>query len=398
MAKRAGIQSGGAAIKGFRGLAAWVVVSVVFAPAAGAADRDGVLAKEGFWTVGAGVGRNADKCLATVPVKGGGLFALMASQGRITFGIRPKDRLRPGREGVLETEAYAYDFQPSFGKDGSDLYFDGYMSKNAVAAIRLAKAIRVSVDHRVVQAVAVENTGLEQALDAVIDCSNGKRGWWGKGADAAQASDGGRRDDEHSGGSGSAFFISADGVAVTAAHVVKGCGKLDSPRWGAIKVLAADPRADLAILKAPAGSGQFVPLRARGPRLGENMAAAGYPLGELLGAGLKITTGVVSGLSGPQGDRGLFQLSAPIQPGNSGGPVIDSDGALIGVVAAKLDELKVVDATGIFPQNINFAVPVSILQSFLDENGVAYKTAAATGVAGATTAMPGYTFAVVCTR
>ena len=168
-------------------------------------------------------------------------------------------------------------------------------------------------------------------------------------------------------------------------------------RNGTYWPLAADPRADLAILKAPAGSGQYVPLRTRGPRLGENMSAAGYPLGQLLGPGLKITTGVVSGLSGPQGDSGLFQLSAPIQPGNSGGPVIDADGALIGVVAAKLDELKLADATGVFPQNINFAVPVTILQSFLDENGVTYKTAAPAGAPGATAAMPGYTFAVVCT-
>jgi serine protease Do len=159
-----------------------------------------------------------------------------------------------------------------------------------------------------------------------------------------------------------------------------------------------DPQADLAVLRTPSASGQFVSLRVRGPKLGEPMTAAGYPLGDLLGTGLKVTTGVVSGLSGPGGDRGLFQLSAPIQPGNSGGPVIDSAGALIGVTAAKLDEVKLVEATGVFPQNINFAVPAPVLESFLDENGVAYKTAApAAGAAGAT-AMTGYTFQVICSR
>ncbi|MDB5496788.1 MAG: hypothetical protein JWP28_819 [Phenylobacterium sp.] len=385
-------------MQGFRSVAAWLaVVAVAFAPTVGTAEEKAVLAKEGFWSVGAGDGRNSGRCMASVPVKGGGMFALIATQGEVTFGVTVQGRLRQGRQGVFETEAYVFNFEPTFGKEGDSLYFDDYMGKNALAALRLAKAIRVSVDRRVALAVDVENSGLEQALDAVIDCSNGKRGWWGKGADLAQASNDGPRERASAGGSGSAFFISADGVAVTAAHVVKGCGRLESPRWGVVKVLAADPRADLAILKAPGASGQYVPLRARGPRLGETMSAAGYPLGQLLGSGLKITTGVVSGLSGPQGDRGLFQLSAPIQPGNSGGPVIDANGALIGVVAAKLDELKLVDATGVFPQNVNFAVPVTILQSFLEENGVAYKTAAAAGLAGPAAAMPGYTFAVVCT-
>jgi S1-C subfamily serine protease len=385
-------------MQGWKRLAAWLAVfAVAFAPTVGTAEEKPVLAKEGFWSVGVGEGVDAGRCIASVPVKAGGMFVLMADQGEVTFGFVARGRLRQGRQGLFETEAYSFDFAPTYAKEGDVLYLDDFMNKNALAALRLAKAIRVSIDRRVVLAVDVDNTGLEAALDAMIDCSKGERGWWGKGAQLTRASNDRKHEATPAGGSGSAFFISADGVAVTAAHVVKGCGRLESPRWGVVKVLAADPRADLAILKAPAASGQFVPLRARGPRLGENMSAAGYPLGQLLGPGLKITTGVVSGLSGPQGDRGLFQLSAPIQPGNSGGPVIDADGALIGVVAAKLDELKLADATGVFPQNINFAVPVTILQSFLDENGVTYKTAAPASAAGATAAMPGYTFAVVCT-
>ena len=385
-------------MQGLKRLTAWIAAFAVgLAPTVGTAEEKPVLAKKGFWRVGVGEGVDAGRCIASVPVKAGGLFLLMADQGEVTFGFVAPGRLRQGREGLFETEAYSFNFAPTYGKEGDVLYFDDVMNKNALAALRLAKAIRISVDRRVALAVDVENTGLEAALDAMIDCSKGERGWWGRGAELTRAANDKKREAAPAGGSGSAFFISADGVAVTAAHVVKGCGRLESPRWGVVKVLAADPRADLAILKAPAASGQYVPLRARGPRLGENMAAAGYPLGQLLGPGLKITTGVVSGLSGPQGDRGLFQLSAPIQPGNSGGPVIDANGALIGVVAAKLDELKLADATGVFPRNINFAVPVTILQSFLDENGVTYKTATPAGVAGAAAAMPGYTFAVVCT-
>jgi S1-C subfamily serine protease len=380
-------------MRGFRSVAAWLaVVAVALAPVASRAEL--VPNKQGVWNVGAG---EDGLCLASAPIKSGGYFGLMAAQGEVSFGAGNDRRLRQGSQGIFETEAYSFNFKPSYGKDGDSFYFDDFLNKNAMAALRLAKRIHISIDRRTVIDINVENSGLEEALDAVIDCSNGRRGWWGKGAELTRASNDKKHEAAPAGGSGSAFFISADGVAVTAAHVVKGCGRLESPRWGVVKVLAADPRADLAILKAPGASGQYVPLRARGPRLGENMSAAGYPLGQLLGPGLKITTGVVSGLSGPQGDRGLFQLSAPIQPGNSGGPVIDADGALIGVVAAKLDELKMADATGVFPQNINFAVPVTILQSFLDENGVTYKTATPAGVAGAAAAMPGYTFAVVCT-
>ena len=380
-------------MRGFQNVAAWIaVVAVALAPVASRAEL--VPNKQGVWNVG------ADKdglCLASAPIKSGGYFGLIAAHGEVSFGAGNDLRLRQGSQGIFETEAYSFDFKPTYAEEGDSLYFDEFLNKTAMAALRLAKRIHISVDRRTVIDIDVQNTGLDEVLDAVIDCSNGKRGWWGKGADLAQASNHEPRERASAGGSGSAFFISADGVAVTAAHVVKGCGRLESPRWGVVKVLAADPRADLAILKAPGASGQYVPLRARGPRLGETMSAAGYPLGQLLGSGLKITTGVVSGLSGPQGDRGLFQLSAPIQPGNSGGPVIDANGALIGVVAAKLDELKLADATGVFPQNVNFAVPVTILQSFLEENGVAYKTTAPASVAGPAAAMPGYTFAVVCT-
>jgi S1-C subfamily serine protease len=356
-----------------------------------------VLNKEGVWLVGP----QGDKCFASAPLKVGGWFMLKAEMGQLSFGIdldRPPPR---GERGSFQTEAYAFDFQPSYTKDGV-LYFRENLGSNALAALRLARDLRVSVDSREVMGVHLQGTGLDGVLDAVTQCSAGRSGWWGAGAKLASTAEtqpkpGGAREAAHAEiGSGSAFFISADGLAVTAAHVVKDCGRVESPRWGAVKVLASDPQADLAVLKTSSASGQFVPLRIRGPKLGEPMSAAGYPLGQLLGSGLKVTTGVVSGLSGPGGDRGLFQLSAPIQPGNSGGPVIDAAGALIGVTSAKLDEVELVEATGVFPQNVNFAVPVTVLQSFLEENGVAYKTAAAPGPAGL--AMPAYTFSVVCSR
>ena len=348
------------------------------------------LNKEGVWELGP----DGAKCFASAPLKSGGEFMLMADKGGVSFGVGLDHPPREGRRGVFATEAYSFDFEPSYTKDGI-VYFRDSLNENALAALRLANDLQITVDGREVMQAHVAGTGLGAVLDDVMACSRGKSGWWGEGVKlASSAKPDAGAEAQHAGGSGSAFFISADGVAVTAAHVVNECKRVESPRWGAMKVLAFDTEADLAVLKASSASGQFVPLRIRGPKLGEPMSAAGYPLGDLLGKGLKITTGVVSGLSGPQGDRGLFQLSAPIQPGNSGGPVIDGAGALIGVTSAKLDELKVAEATGVFPQNVNFAVPVTILQSFLDENGIAYQTAAA--APNATIGMPGYTFQIIC--
>jgi hypothetical protein len=363
-------------------------------------DPRGVLNKEGVWTVGA----DGEKCFGSAPLKSGGEFILMGDAGRLGFGVGLRQPPRQGRQGAFQTEAYSFDFRPSYTKDGM-LYMEDYIGQNGLAALRLARDLRITVDGREMMQAHVEGTGLDGVLDAVLQCSRGRSGWWGQGAKVQTASRPapdrepapGREPAPAAGGTGSAFFITADGVAVTAAHVVEGCRSVVSPRWGVAKVLAADKAADLAILKIASASGEFVPLRVRGPRLGEPMTAAGYPLGDLLGSGLKITTGVVSGLAGPEGDRGLFQLSAPIQPGNSGGPVIDADGALIGVTEGKLDEVKVAAATGIFPQNVNFAVPVTVLASFLDENGVTYRAASAApkGPAPAV-GMTGYTFELVC--
>ena len=389
-----------------KGQAGWWGQGVGGKPAGGRgvpawAGDHAVLNKEGVWKVGA----NGDKCYATAPLKTGGWFALMGEAGQLSFATGVDHPPAQGRQGLFETEAYSFKFEPSYTKDGI-LYFRERINANALAALRLARDFRISVDGREVMEAHVQGSGLDGVLDALTQCSSGRTGWWGAGAKLAaaapQAKPGADREARRDeGGSGSAFFIGADGLAVTAAHVVKDCKRIDSQRWGAVKVLAVDPQADLAVLKTASASGQFVSLRVRGPKLGEPMTAAGYPLGDLLGSGLKVTTGVVSGLSGPGGDRGFFQLSAPIQPGNSGGPVIDAAGALIGVAVAKLDEVELVQATGVFPQNVNFAVPAPILEAFLDENGVAYRTAAppAPNAAGAgATAMTGYTFQVVCSR
>ena len=91
-----------------------------------------------------------------------------------------------------------------------------------------------------------------------------------------------------------------------------------------------------------------------------------------------VTTGIVSSLSGLLNDTRFLQISAAVQPGNSGGPLLASSGDVVGVVAAKLNALKVVRATGTIPENINFAIKTGALRDFLDNSVVPYQISDAT--------------------
>ena len=155
-------------MRGFRTVAAWLaVVAVAFAPAVGSAEP--VLDKQGIWTVGAD---KSGLCLARAPIKSGGYFGLIATNGGVSFGAGNDRRLRQGSQGIFETEAYSFEFKPSYGKEGDSLYFDDFFNKSAMAALRLAKRIHISIDRRTVIDIDVEKAGLSVVLDAVIDCSN----------------------------------------------------------------------------------------------------------------------------------------------------------------------------------------------------------------------------------
>ena len=90
------------------------------------------------------------------------------------------------------------------------------------------------------------------------------------------------------------------------------------------------------------------------------------------------TLGNVTALAGLRDDSRYIQISASIQPGNSGGPVLDEAGRLVGVIEGKLDALKTVKANGDIPQNVNFAIRASTLANFLEINRITYEPAANT--------------------
>jgi len=106
-------------------------------------------------------------------------------------------------------------------------------------------------------------------------------------------------------------------------------------------------------------------------RAGESAIVFGFPLSQLLASTGNVSTGVVTALAGLRDDPHHIQISAPVQSGNSGGPVLDGSGYLIGIVVSKLNPVL-----GDVPQNVNFAIKASTAANFLDAHGIVYKSAA----------------------
>lgn len=168
---------------------------------------------------------------------------------------------------------------------------------------------------------------------------------------------------------GTGFVVSAEGHLLTNAHVVEGCESLTAAGKPA-EVLATDSSFDLALLKGNPGAADDVASFAASPApLNSDITIAGYPLSGWL-SGLNVTRGSVTSLKGLAGDATTMQISAPVQPGNSGGPVVDSFGNVVGVVVSKLDAQRIADATGDIPQNVNFSIRGEIAKLFLFQNGV----------------------------
>lgn len=172
-------------------------------------------------------------------------------------------------------------------------------------------------------------------------------------------------------GAGTGFYLSSDGSMITAAHVVAGCQKVSLIDGTSLQIVASDNDRDIALLRAGSAPHTFLKLRRdQTLDLGERVYLFGYPYFGNVSTGLNMTEGIVTSLRGA-GDNPLhFQFSAGLQPGNSGGPVIDSGGAVIGVAVARLNDSKMFAATGTIPQTMNYAVRGAVLESFLLEHGV----------------------------
>ena len=179
--------------------------------------------------------------------------------------------------------------------------------------------------------------------------------------------------------SGSGVVVGANGEILTNYHVVDGCSNITAqlPNHGTegAELVARDQENDLAIVRIKSSPSLIAAFREGPPlRIGDRVIALGYPLSGVLASTVNLSVGVVSALAGLGDDSRYTQISAPVQPGNSGGPLLDASGHLVGIVTAKLDAIRAVRQWGDIPQNVNFAVKADVAKAFLESRGFKYKT------------------------
>ncbi len=178
---------------------------------------------------------------------------------------------------------------------------------------------------------------------------------------------------------GSGFLLTASGLVVTNYHIVEGRTSYEVVFPGGQIIKAAtvrmkDTRNDIAILAlkgfnlADIGAGEipFSLANSRTIKIGQEVFTLGFPLGKVLGKSAKLSTGTISSLYGIADDPRTLQISNPIQPGNSGGPLFNENGEVVGIVVASLNAKYLYEKIGIIPQNVNFAIKVDYLNNLID--------------------------------
>ncbi|MEM1222504.1 MAG: serine protease [Verrucomicrobiota bacterium] len=175
---------------------------------------------------------------------------------------------------------------------------------------------------------------------------------------------------------GTGFFISTEGHILTCQHVIDeettATVWVDEKRYEA-DLVASDEELDLAIIKLRTTPSDYPePLfvdSGTEPMMGDEVYTIGYPMADLLGDQARLTKGLVSAAQGLKGSEKQVQITAAIQPGNSGGPVFEQNGAVRGVVTQTLNTLAILKASGgTAPQNVNFALKPSYINDFLEKH------------------------------
>ncbi len=177
--------------------------------------------------------------------------------------------------------------------------------------------------------------------------------------------------------SGTGFFINKSGHIITNNHVIDQCNLVNAYYNGEIKklkILAIDRKNDLAILKGDFKSNDSFAISKEDGILLEEIYVAGYPFGKDVSGSIKVTKGVISSLSGVGNNYSNIQIDASLQPGNSGGPIINKKGNIVGVAQSKLDYKIILDIYDTIPENTNFGIKSSTLNKFLNSNKISTET------------------------
>ncbi len=168
--------------------------------------------------------------------------------------------------------------------------------------------------------------------------------------------------------SGSGFFLTAKGVIATNAHVIDGASKIEITIFNEVgtftykaKILLSDGKNDVALLQIDDDTFKGLTSIPYGisenSEVGSKVFTIGYPLNDVMGNNYKVTDGIISAFSGVGDDIRYYQISVPLQPGNSGGPLFNKEGNIIGITSAKLNSKSI----GTSIENVNYAIKSSYL-------------------------------------
>ena len=135
--------------------------------------------------------------------------------------------------------------------------------------------------------------------------------------------------------------------------------------WLVASIVAKDEGNDVALLRVDEDLPTGLPVADGEAGLGATVFTLGYPHTGIMGRNVKLSTGIISSQTGLRDDSRTYQISVPVQAGNSGGPLINSRGEVVGLVTAKLSAAQVFRWTGDLPQNVNYAVKVAYLNALM---------------------------------
>ncbi|WBU27650.1 serine protease [Rhodopseudomonas palustris] len=246
--------------------------------------------------------------------------------------------------------------------------FSGNLKTEFMVELAESGGVGVFLNRRRVAALSLD--GSRRALEAVLSC---QKAFMTAQSDTRDEPSTDTKPKRHTKSSGTGFYVSDSGHIVTNHHVIAECSTINvlPPGGAAVSatLVAKDKTNDLAILKTASSPAAIPGLRSQ-MRLGEAVYVFGFPLTGILSTSGNFTAGAITATTGMEDDTRLAQISAPVQPGNSGGPLLDKYGNVIGVIVSKLNALNIAAATKDIPQNVNFAIKTGIATNFLDSSGV----------------------------
>lgn len=253
-----------------------------------------------------------------------------------------------------------------FQHDDARGVFQAGLKEGFVADLSNAGAVAVEFEGR--QIATLSLVGSTDAFEAVIGCQHDAPTIKAK---VETPSDAARPHELEPGmiSTGTGFFVSERGHVLTNHHVVEKCSSYVVRRPGYApmdaRFVASDAMNDLAVLSTDTPQKTLPPLSVRA-RIGESIYVFGFPQSSVLASTGNFTIGNVTATAGMRDDTRMIQISAPIHMGNSGGPVLDQFGNVVGVIRSKATALSSND----IPQNVNFAIKTTIALNFLEANGI----------------------------